>query len=211
MAFSRRAAEQEEPGRVVGLPRPSYDGEVSLQVTLRERQSVREFTRGPLTLAEVSQLLWAAQGVTRPDGGRTVPSAGALYPLEFYLVVGHVEHLPDGVYRYRPASHDLVAVSDRDQRGPLARAAVRQTWMQDAAVVVVLAAVYGRTTGKYGDRGRKYVHMEVGCAAQNIYLEAAALGLGTTLVGAFHDNQVKEILGLPASEQALGLMPVGRR
>jgi SagB-type dehydrogenase family enzyme len=194
---------------VVTLPEPSHDGNVSLERALHRRESVRDFTARSLSQEQVSQLLWAAQGITRLDGGRTVPSAGGLYPLELYLVVGDVDGLESGLYRYRPGSHDLVPVGAGDHRSQLAAAALRQSWMREAPVTLVFAAVYARTTGKYGERGRKYVHMEVGHAAQNVYLEAAAMGLGTTFVGAFHDNQVKGILGLPASEHPLGLMPVG--
>ncbi len=194
---------------VVALPDPRLDGATSLETALSERRSIRDFKSTPLTLADVSQLLWAAQGVTRPDGGRTAPSAGALYPLETYLVAGAVSGLPVGVYRYRPERHDLAQTSEGDCRSALARAALRQDWMKAAPVVVVIAAVYARTTGKYGDRGRKYVHMEVGHAAQNVYLQAAALRLGTTFVGAYHDSQVKQTLGLPADEHPLALMPVG--
>jgi SagB-type dehydrogenase family enzyme len=157
----------------------------------------------------VSQLLWAAQGVTDADGGRTAPSAGALYPLEISLVAGAVEGLSHGIYRYRPRRHELVRSAEGDRRSVLARAALRQDWMKAAPAILVVAAVYSRTTGKYGERGRKYVHMDVGHAAQNVYLQAAALDLGTTFVGAFHDNQVKQCLELPAAEHPLGLMPVG--
>ena len=205
-ALASAAVAQQE---IVPLPEPSHDGAVSVERALRLRESVRDFAPRPLSLQQVSQLLWAAQGVTRRDGGRTAPSAGALYPLELYLVVGDVDGIEAGLYRYRPGNHDLEAVGPGDHRSQLAAAAVRQTWMRDAPVILVLAAVYARTTGKYGERGRKYVHMEVGHAAQNVYLETAALGLGTTFVGAFNDNQVKGILGLPASEHPLGLMPVG--
>lgn len=195
--------------QVVTLPDPRLEGDVSVQAALRARRSIRDFSDEALTLDQVSQLLWAAQGITSADGGRAAPSAGALYPLQIYLVAGAVRELPAGVYRYRPRRHDLVRTAEGDLRSALARAALRQDWMKAAPAVVVIAAVYSRTTGKYGDRGRKYVHMEVGHAAQNVYLQAVALDLGTTFVGAFHDNQVKQTLELPAAEHPLGLMPVG--
>ena len=181
--------------QVVTLPDPRLEGDVSVQAALRARRSIRDFSDEALTLGHVSQLLWAAQGITSADGGRAAPSAGALYPLQIYLVAGAVRELPAGLYRYRPRRHDLVRTVEGDLRA--------------APAVVVIAAVYSRTTGKYGDRGRKYVHMEVGHAAQNVYLQAVALDLGTTFVGAFHDNQVKQTLELPAAEHPLGLMPVG--
>ncbi len=209
LAFVGSAAVGQEQ-QVVSLPDPERDGGVSLERALSARESVREFTSSPLTLGEVSQLLWSAQGETRRDGGRTTPSAGALYPLEIYVVVGAVENLETGIYRYRPERHDLLAVGVGDHRSQLASAALRQSWMRDAAIMIVVAARYARTTGKYGERGRKYVHMEVGHTAQNVYLQATALGLGTTFVGAFDDNEVKGIMGLPAVEHPLGIMPVGR-
>jgi SagB-type dehydrogenase family enzyme len=184
-------------------------GDVSVQAALHARRSVRDFSDEPLTLDDVAQLLWSAQGITDPDGGRAAPSAGGLNPLEIYLVVGAVTGLPPGVYRYVPTRHELARTADGDRRSALARAALRQDWVKAAPAILVVAAVYPRTTDKYGDRGRKYVHMDVGHAAQNVYLQAVALDLCTTFVGAFHDNQIKQVLELPAAEHPLGLMPVG--
>lgn len=201
---------QQESPPSVRLPALRRDGAVSLDSALRARRSVREFTREAVTLAEAGQLLWAAQGITRGGAGRTVPSAGALYPMEVYLVAGRVRDLPVGVYRYDPQEHRLALVHPGDARRELAAAAARQSWIEDAAAVIVLAAVYQRTTGKYGERGRRYVHIEVGHAAQNVYLEAAALGLGTTMVGAFDDARVARSLGIAGQAEPLGLLPVGR-
>ena len=144
-------------------------------------------------------------------GGRTAPSAGALYPLEVYVVVGNVEGLTSGVYRYVPTRHELTRIQDIDVRQDLARAGLGQTWIKEAAICIVITTVYERTTKKYGDRGVRYVHMEAGHAAQNIYLQATALGLGMVTVGAFSDNQVREILGVPDDEVPLYVIPVGRK
>jgi SagB-type dehydrogenase family enzyme len=160
-------------------------------------------------LPDIGQLLWAAQGSTT-DERRTVPSAGALYPLEIYLVVGRVEDLPAGVYRYRPDTHDLQRESAGDVRRELADAAHEQEWVAAAPAVVVLAVVYERSTAKYGERGVRYAHMEVGHAAQNVYLEAAAQGLATVEVGAFHDERVAKVLGLKSNIRPVALMPVGK-
>ena len=175
-----------------------------------ERRSVRNYTGEPLTLAEVSQLLWAAQGITSPSGGRTAPSAGALYPLEIYLLAGEVTDLPAGIYHYLPVEHALNPVVGGDQRQVLYEAALSQSAVKDAAAVIVITAVYERTTVKYGERGFQYVYIEVGSAAQNIYLQAFSLDLGTVFIGAFHDDQVKLILQLSGDETPLGIMPVGR-
>ncbi|MDR7475870.1 MAG: SagB/ThcOx family dehydrogenase, partial [Armatimonadota bacterium] len=156
------------------------------------RRSIREFKPGPLTLPEVAQLLWAAQGTTDPqEGFRTAPSAGATYPLEVYLAVGRVQKLAEGVYRYSPAAHALARLREGDVRQALADAALGQRCVGEGAAVLVLAAVYERTAQRYGDRGIRYVHMEVGHAAQNVYLQGVTLGLGTVVVGAFHDQQVR--------------------
>jgi len=196
---------------MVNLPEPRLESEVSLEEALFKRRSVREYTNLPLALEDVSQLLWAAQGITAAWGGRTAPSAGALYPLEVYLVVGDVRDLSSGVYKYRPEVHALVKIQGNDVRSELARAALGQTWVKEAAVDIVIAAVCARTTKKYGNRGVRYVHMEAGHAAQNIYLQAVALNLGAVTVGAFVDDQVKEILQMPESETPLYVIPVGSK
>jgi SagB-type dehydrogenase family enzyme len=192
------------------LPEPRLKSAVSLEETLLQRRSAREYADEALTLEEISQLLWAAQGVTAEWGGRTAPSAGALYPLETYLVVGNVENLAPGVYKYKPERHELVKVKDDDVREELAKASLGQSWVKEGAIDIVIAAVYERTTRKYGDRGVRYVHMEAGHAAQNICLQATALDLGIVTVGAFHDEQVKNILGMARDETPLYVIPVGR-
>lgn len=192
------------------LPEPRQRSHVSVEEALRDRRSVRNYSSASPTLADIAQLLWSAQGVSDARDRRTAPSAGALYPLELYLVAGNVEALPAGVYQYRPAQHALSRVAVGDKRGGLARAALRQAWVRDSPAVIVMTAVYERTTRKYGDRGKRYVNMEAGHAAQNIYLQAVPLGLGTVTVGAFSDGKVKQILDLPENEVPLYLMPVGK-
>jgi len=200
-----------ESAVTIKLPEPRTKGEVSLEETMFKRRSVRDFADKPLTLQEVSQLLWSAQGITSRWGGRTAPSAGALYPLEVYLVAGNVDNLAPSVYKYKADGHELTLVKDKDVRKELAEAALGQEYVKEGAVDIVIAAVYERTTQKYGDRGIRYVHMEAGHAAQNIYLQATALNLGTVTIGAFYDNQVKDILGMPQNEALLYIMPVGRK
>lgn len=194
----------------VALPDPRADGPVSVERALRERRSLRHHAAGALSLADAGQLLWAAQGVSGRGGLRTAPSAGALYPLETYLLAGEVSGLAPGVYRYDPARHRLHAVAAGDRRRDLAAAAWGQGFMARTPAVIVLAAVPERVTRKYGRRGERYVHMEAGHAAQNVYLQAAALGLGTVAVGAFSDRAVKGIAALAADQQPLYLLPVGR-
>jgi len=203
-----RAQTETEPS--VALPAPRREGEISVENALAQRRSIRTFRNEPLPLAAVSQLLWAAQGITHGDGLRTAPSAGALYPLELYLVAGAVADLAPGVYRYEPQRHRVRPHLAGDLRSQLAASALEQHWVAEAPAVLVLAAVYDRTAHKYGARAPRYVHMEVGHAAQNVYLQAAALDLGTTLVGAFHDEHLTRVLRLPSGVEPLGLMPVGR-
>jgi SagB-type dehydrogenase family enzyme len=181
-----------------------------VESALQQRRSVRTYEREAMTLDEVSQLLWAAQGVTREEGYRTAPSAGALYPLEVYVVAGQVEGLDEGVYRYRPEDHTLRATASGDRREDLARAALDQTWVRAGAVAIVITAVYERTKRKYGNRGVRYARMEAGHAAQNIYLQATTLTLGTVLVGAFDDDAVRALMNVADDETPLAIMPVGR-
>ncbi len=194
----------------IPLPAPQTTGPSSVEESLAKRLSVREFKREPLTLAEVGQLLWAAQGITRREGYRTAPSAGATYPLEILLAAGSIHDLSPGLYRYRPRDHALAPMLEEDLRGKLAAAALGQSFVKDGAAALVITAIYERTTGKYGQRGERYTHMEVGYASENIHLQAAALGLGTVAVGAFHDDRVKKLLNLPADEHPLLIMPVGK-
>ena len=202
---------EEELMEGIKLPEPRFDGEVGVEKAIKERRSVREYKDERLSLAEVAQLLWAAQGVTGPDGLRAAPSAGALYPLEVYVVVGMVEELDPGVYKYKAEGHRLVEVVKGDKREQLMQAALNQAWIKKAPAIIVLAGVNERTTVKYGERGVKYVQMEAGHVGQNIYLQAVALNLGTAVVGAFGDEQVKELLGMIEEEEPLYLMPVGKR
>lgn len=191
------------------LPKPSADGGVSLEATIQQRRSVRQFSKQPLSLADAAQLLWAAQGVTARDGGRAAASAGALYPLELYLVAVNVESLPAGLYHYRTKGHRLRHVGDGDLRKLLAAAALDQSCVRRAPAVLVIAAVYERVAKKYGQQARRYTDIEVGHAAQNVYLQAVARDLGTVIVGAFEDAEVQQVLGLPPDHAPLALMPVG--
>jgi SagB-type dehydrogenase family enzyme len=193
------------------LPSPQYDSDISLEQSLLQRRSIRDYTGEPITLQEVSQLLWAAQGITDPGGLRTAPSAGGLYPLEVYVVVGDVPELSPGVYRYEPDGHQLIRIGEGDIRDELAEAALGQRYAGEGAVAFVFTGVYERTTGKYGERGIRYVHMEAGHAAQNLCLEATAMGLGAVTIGAFDDEQVSKLLNLPENEQPLYIIPAGRK
>lgn len=185
-----------------------HDGSTLIDA-LNKRRSVRDYTEHGLTLVQVARLLWAAQGTNDPSGLRTAPSAGALYPLELVLVAGNVAGLKSGAYRYQVRRHALKFFAEGDLRSRLAKAAQGQAWLSNAAAVVVVTAIYERTTRKYGKRGKRYVQIEVGHAAQNMLLQAAVLGLGAAVVGAFDDAAVVDVLGLPDFEQPLYLLPIG--
>lgn len=195
----------------IQLPSPKLTGKHSLEQLLNQRRSVRDYQEVNISLAELGQLLWAAQGITHSQGLRTAPSAGALYPLELYIAVGRVEGLAEGTYHYDPRQHRLERVGSDDKRKSLARSAYFQSSLKEAAVVMVFGAIYERTRRKYGKRAERYVHIEVGHAAQNVYLQAEALGLGTVMIGAFSDKAVASILRLPKRVMPLGLMPIGRK
>lgn len=202
-------AQTELSGRIT-LPEPLFKGKILTEEALKRRRSVREYQDKPLTLEEISQLLWAAQGITGEYGMRTAPSAGALYPIELYIAAGRVDGLAAGIYRYRPKGHELQKVAEGDKRGDLYQASLEQESLRDGAAVVVIAAVYGRTTRKYGGRGIMYVHMEVGGVAENIYLQAVSLGIGTVFLGAFDDEMVKKVVNMAEGEEPLAIMPFGR-
>lgn len=199
------APAQTTPPEVITLPAPRLKGVLTLEETLAQRRSLRQFSDTPLTWEELGQLLWAAQGITHPAGLRTAPSAGALYPLEVYAVI------PEGVYHYQPEEHRVTLQAQGDVRTELAAAALRQAPVAEAPAVLVIAAVYARTAQKYGqERSPRYVHLEAGHAAQNILLQAVALNLGAVPIGAFMDRQVQQVLALPSDQQPLYLIPVGR-
>jgi len=190
----------------IKLPKPKEKGLTSIEETLNKRRSVRDYKKGPLSLEQVSQLLWAASGKNLYR--RTAPSAGATYPLEIYLVVGEVEELEPGLYQYSYSRHSLERIREQDIRKKLCRSALDQSMIEEAPIDIIIAADYDRTTGHYGQRGIRYVHMEVGHVGQNISLQANALSLGTVMIGAFEDNQVKEVLGI--KEEPLYIIPVGK-
>ncbi len=194
----------------VALPKPRSTSGIAVEAAMSARRSIRDFADQAITLAELGQLLWAAQGVTDASGGRTAPSAGATYPLKLYVATAAVEGLTPGLYHYEPVQHDLRTITNGDKRRELASAALSQSWIAQAAAIIVIAADFQRTTVKYGQRGERYAHIEAGHAGENICLQAAALGLGSTVVGAFDDAAVKAVIGADEPGEPLCLLPIGR-
>ena len=202
------------------LPSPSQKGDVSLEETIAKRRSIRHFTSEAISQLQLSQILWAAQGITDTRlKYRSAPSAGATYPLEIFVVCGRngIEDMADGIYHYHIDSHSLALRYSGDVRLELAKAALDQEYIYEAPVDIIICAVYSRTLVDYGDRGERYVHIEVGHAGQNIYLQATALGLATVAIGAFDDERVGKVLGLDKEYKPLSIMeplyimPVGRQ
>jgi len=213
IGYGDRGQRVSRPLSKIHLPPPRYDSNVSIEHALRVRRSIREYEGKPLTLEQVGQLAWAAQGITdKRYGFRTAPSAGATYPLEIYIVVKKdgVEGLPEGIYHYLPREHMLELIKSGDYSRELMYACLDQEWVRDAAINIIITAIYERTTWRYGERGRiRYVHMEVGHVGQNIYLQCVSLGLGCVVIGAFYDEEVKKIIGI--DEEPLYVIPVGVR
>jgi len=196
----------------ISLPKPSLDGKVSVEKAIKERRTIRDFKDRPLPFTHLSQLLWAAQGITDPkEGKRAAPSAGALYPLDIYVIAGEkgVKGMEAGVYHYLPKTHSVLPISKGDRRKEIASASLQQMWMAKAPVIFVITAEYKRITWKYGERGIRYGLIEVGHVGQNLFLQAEVLGLGAGIVGAFYDEDVSKVIGLPPKHEPLLIMPVG--
>ena len=198
-----------DPEAPITLPEPDLEGRVTLESALNQRRSIRDFEDRPISVAELGQLLWAAQGESDRTGLRTSPSAGALYPLELYVIVEALGDLEAGIYHYLPRSHGLEPVANGDFRADFAAAALMQEWTARAGLILVVAADYTRTTAKYGERGRRYVAIEAGHCVHAAYLQAVALGLGATEVGAFRDDAVARLVRLPSDEEPVTSVVVG--
>jgi len=196
----------------ISLPKPSFDGRVSVEKAIKERRTIRDFRERVLSLAHLSQLLWAAQGITDPTGRKgAAPSGGALYPLDVYVLIGEngIEKMEAGVYHYLPKEHSISPIFKGDRRKEIASASLSQMWMAKAPAIIIITTEYRRIMGKYGERGVRYALIEVGHVGQNLFLQAEALGLGAGIVGAFNDSEVSKVAGLPAEHEPLLIMPVG--
>jgi SagB-type dehydrogenase family enzyme len=205
---------------IIKLPKPKFDSNVSIEHTLKNRRSTRRYLNKALTLNEISQILWAAYGVTyhregMPDwlrgGLKTAPSAGATYPLEIYLLATNVDGLETGIYKYKPEGHKLIQLSKEDKREELYLLTNKNPMIKQAAASLIYSAVFSRTTKKYGNRGReRYVCMELGHSAENVYLQVVSLGIGTCVMGAFDDFRLKIFVNMTKEEEPLYIMPLGK-
>ncbi|KPK25391.1 MAG: hypothetical protein AMJ61_12145 [Desulfobacterales bacterium SG8_35_2] len=196
--------------KVITLPKPDTEGTVPLESTLQKRRSVRYYKDSSISIKLISQLLWSAQGITNQQGFRTAPSAGALYPLELYITAINVDGLETGIYKYSTADHTLMLTSQGDYSQKLLKAALWQDAISQAPAVFVISGVEKKTTSKYGNRGVRYIYIEAGHAAQNLCLQAEALGLGSVTIGAFTDHEVARILQMQKGEAPIYIIPVGQ-
>ena len=195
--------------KVLLEPQEAEGGSTPLWEVLRRRRSVRHFTDETVTKSELSQLLWAAQGITNPESGfRTAPSAGALYPVETYLVVNLVEHIDPGVYHYAVDRHELEQLRAGDFRSHVAQSALDQEMAYHASVVFVWTAIFARSKWKYKQRAYRYIYLDAGHIAQNVALAAVALNLGSCQVGALYDDEVNALLDIAGTDESVVYMTV---
>lgn len=210
-------------GLAIKLPAPDMTGDMSVEAALNTRRSERVFMQDAIQLADLSQILWAAQGITwRLDtvprqwkgekwlgGVRTAPSAGALYPIELYVAVTNVETLEKGLYKYNPLEHTITKTLDGDKREAILNAGLMQSAIKNGKACIIIAGNFGRTEFKYKGRANQYVYIESGAVCQNIYLQCEALNIGTVFIGAIKEDLLRETLGIPDFETPIGLMPIG--
>ena len=195
----------------IQLPDPHQEKGEPLWTVIRKRRSCRTFTGRPISLGQLSQLLWATQGITQTDLDypfRASPSAGALYPIETYLAVNHVEDLPPGVYHFYCPSHLLEVLAQGSFEKEFAQAALGQQMIVKASVLFVWTAIVERSKWKYGERGYRYIYLDGGHIGQNLYLAATALGLGCCTVGALYDDEINRLIGVDGMEETIVYMGV---
>lgn len=218
---------------MIELPVPSLDGNVSVEDAINKRRSFREFTDQPLSMADLSQCVWSAQGITGSDGKKVAPSAGAVYPVTLYVVIGVIDNLSAGLYRYEPNRHTLEAIRAGELRAQLRDAAFEeQPWIGQAASILVIAADISKASSTFqqqprpllparlyllhpwsrpaGQRGFRYIYMEVGAIAENVYLQGQTIGVGVVFIGGFDDQKVTDVLKLPSPYTPIGLVCLGR-
>jgi len=198
-------AQGKSKGETVKLPPPRFESEVSIEKALLERRSIRSYKEEPLTLNELSQILWAAQGITEPGRSlRTAPSPRAVYLLEVYVLPGNVTNLPMGMYKYQPQGHELIKVADGDKKAELLKAA-GQTPIKNAPVALVITGLSEKT------QNPAWMYLEAGHAAENVYLQSVSLKLGTVSMAGFKEEEVRKALNLPEKERVLYIMPIGKK
>ena len=193
----------------IELPPPSKEGGISVEEAISKRRSIRRYSKEPLILREISQILWSASGVTSTTGYRAAPSAGATYPIEIYILIINAEDINPGLYQYNYNNHSINFYRNIESLKPFVSAALGQDFVSEASINIIISAEFSRTTMIYGNRGYRYVWMEAGHIAENIHLQAESLGLGTVIIGAFYDDKIKRFLNI--KEEPLCIMPIGKK
>jgi SagB-type dehydrogenase family enzyme len=202
---SSQAQEQKTATGVIDLPQPVTDGSISIEKALSERRSVRSYSDKPLSLTDVSQILWAAQGITEPKRGlRTAPSAQASYLMKIYLLAGKVTDISMGMYQYQPLGHRLVKIADGDIKTTLYNAAPQKP-INNAPAAIVITGLSKKAKNPF------WIYLEAGHIAQNICLESVSRNIGTLTMAGFNPEEVKKALKLPDDEQPVYIMPIGRK
>ena len=198
-------AQGKRSGEAFKLPPPRYESEVSIEKALLERRSIRSYKEEPLTLNDLSQVLWAAQGITEPKKGlRAAPSPRAVYLLEIYVLPGNVTDLPMGTYRYEPQGHELVKTADGNKKAELFQAA-GQAPIKNAPLALVITGLSEKT------QNPAWMYLEAGHAAENVYLQSVSLKLGTVAMAGFKEDEVRKVLNLPEKERVIYIMPIGKK
>lgn len=196
--------------QVIELPVVALSSSFSVEKALAQRRSVRSYKQGKLTLSEIGQLLWSAQGITEPNRKlRTAPSAGAIHPLQMYLVVREADGISPGLFSYEPNGHKLVTLKTANLYPQITARATRQTFIGTSGIMLIFAADLEKILPRYKEKAERYTYMEIGHASQNVHLQCESLGLGTVCVGAFNEAELKSILEI--DENPYYLMPVGRK
>jgi SagB-type dehydrogenase family enzyme len=212
VAASESSSSNADESKSIKLPEPRIDGGIAVERALNERRSIRSFGKDGLTLEEVSQLLWAAQGVTDDqEGHRTAPSAMARYPLQVYLLAGNVTGLPTGIYHYSPQGHSLTVIHQGNIDNYYNAAAGFEAWITTAPAIFVITGDLSSMNTIPGRDSRRWVYVEAGAAAENLLLEVVSLGLVSTYTAGFDADKTQELLGLPEGEVTIGVLPVGRK
>ncbi len=201
------ALEKNDAPQAIKLSEPHTDGGIPLDKALKERRSIRSFSEDGLNLDMVSQLLWAAQGVTDDNGHRTAPSAMARYPLEVYLLAENVTGMPTGVYRYIPADHSLAIIKQDEVSDYYNASAGFNDWVKTAPAIFIVTGALNSN----GQDSSRWVYVEAGAAAENLLLEVVSLDLAATYTAGFNATKIEELLGLPEEEVSIGVIPVGRK
>ena len=195
--------------KVTNLPEPNLQSNFSLEQALKQRRSRRDFSDNPISLNQLSQVLWAAYGITKEPIYKTAPSAGAIYPMTIYVSTCKVKNMENGFYRYIPETHSLKLIDDNNYKKIIYKLGYRQNCLKNPAFTILMAANFNKIENRYGNKAKRYTFMEAGHISQNIYLQVESLGLGTVAVGAFNEASMNKNLPVKAEENIIYIMPIG--